>query len=108
MGTIRVKITPADPNEEEELVVVEDGYEPLKTIVGGWIEIVKTQHLYDQGIVMIVNEEGLLHGLPVNRRAMEQSQYPGPIVGDVAFVGWSYDPDADWVDYPETIDLKHT
>ncbi len=104
---IKVKLVPADPEMPEEIREVPNDWSIFKVLVDGWIEIVKTMHMRQQNICMIVNEDGHAKGKPLNRRAMEQSQYPGMIVGDVFFVGWNYHPDADWHDYPESIDLKH-
>lgn len=53
----------------------------LQSFVNGYIEIVR---LPDQGFYMIVNEEGLLHGLAYNPRASEIAGRP--IIGSVAVI----------------------
>lgn len=56
----------------------------LQSFVGGYIEIVDL----DKGMIMVVNEEGLLSGLPLNEKAtsIAREVYPDSdmfIVGDV-------------------------
>ena len=54
----------------------------MQEAVGGWIEIVPLPH--DTNLMMVVNEEGLLEGLPVNIFA---SAIAGQhIVGNALFV----------------------
>lgn len=43
----------------------EPAYETIGKAVGGWIEVVHPKGLPDP-FCMVVNEEGLLHGLPLN------------------------------------------
>jgi hypothetical protein len=51
--------------------------EELQTIVGGYIEVVRTR----TGELLIVNEDGLSLQLPFN--SLASSYYGGSIVGDV-------------------------
>lgn len=65
-----------------EVVEYEDSLDELQRIVDGYIEYV----MVDNGISMIVNEEGLLRGLDYNEIASRF--YRGPcIVGNVLMVG---------------------
>jgi hypothetical protein len=59
----------------------------MQKIVGGYIEVTRRCPDLPCGcpMVMVINEEGVIMNLPLNRRAMEY--YPGPIVGDVFLVG---------------------
>ena len=102
MEMITVKYVPADSDQPEEFKEIPNDPSVFKVLVDGWVEIVKTQHMYYHKIVMLVNEDGIAQHKALNRRAMDQSQYPGPIVGDAVFVGWNYDSDSDWFDYPNT------
>ena len=53
----------------------------LQELVGGYIEICPTREMKEKNILMIVNEEGKLNGLPVNFKI------PGDtIVGTVVFM----------------------
>ncbi len=53
----------------------------LQRAVGGYIEHAPIAGLTEEGIVMLVNEEGLLAGLPVNENLL-----PFFYVGNVVFV----------------------
>lgn len=62
------------------------GLDFLKGVVGGWIEPV---HLPNAG-TMYVNEEGILHALPLNRIASVMYALNGgdsPILGDAVMCG---------------------
>lgn len=54
----------------------------LQDAVGGYIEPVYLPDLNPEGIVLLVNEEGLLQGLPPN-----ENLYPFFFCGNVVFVG---------------------
>lgn len=54
--------------------------EEMQIIVGGYIEVVRISN----NEIMIVNEEGKLDNLPINKKATEIASIPGDvIVGDV-------------------------
>lgn len=76
-GTIKQRSWPKGTNEQLHF---------LQEQVGGYIETVRTG---TPGIIMIVNEEGRLHGLPYNSLA-SQVYYEGfgasPIVGTAVLV----------------------
>lgn len=65
-------------NNTVERVVV-DGYESIKTLVGGWIDAVRTS---DGEMVGYVHDEGLITGLPMNpiATAMFGTIIAGPCV----------------------------
>lgn len=68
-------------------------YDIIKEAVGGWYEHVHPVGL-DHPYSMMVNEEGLLLGLPMNRLGSELYGTPRhgqPIVGDVVFLKDGYD-----------------
>lgn len=52
---------------------------------GKWTERVNTTTMAEYNFLMVVDDDGRDHHLPVNLRALMISQYPGgdPIVGDV-------------------------
>ena len=74
-------------------------YDVIKEAVGGWYEHVHPMGL-DRPYSMMVNEEGLLLGLPMNRLGSELYGTPKhgqPIVGDIVFLKDGYhegEPDA--------------
>ncbi len=68
-------------------------YDVIQKAVGGWYEHVHPMGL-DRPYSMMVNEEGLLLGLPMNRLGSELYGTPThgqPIVGDVVFLKDGYD-----------------
>ena len=70
-------------------------HESVGEAVGGWIEIVHPVGLQEP-YVMIVNEEGLIDGLPMNiigSFLYGTFEHGSPIVGDVVFMkqGWTCD-----------------
>ena len=68
-------------------------YDVIKEAVGGWYEHVHPMGL-DRPYSMMVNEEGLLLGLPMNRLGSELYGTPKhgqPIVGDIVFLKDGYD-----------------
>ncbi|QLD11026.1 DUF3846 domain-containing protein [Microbacterium oleivorans] len=76
--------------EAREYVHLED----YQSAVDGWIEAVD---LPDFGCTLFVNEDGLLRGLPYNRRAtylwwyhVPQARDRARLVGDVVAVGLAY------------------
>lgn len=63
----------------------EPAYETIGKAVGGWIEVVHPKGLPDP-FCMIVNEEGLLLGLPLNLLGSilyESFRHGNPIVGNL-------------------------
>lgn len=68
-------------------------YDVIQKAVGGWYEHVHPVGL-DRPYSMMVNEEGLLLGLPVNQLGSKLYGTPlhgQPIVGDVVFLKDGYD-----------------
>ena len=90
----------------DEMSVVEigdDSLHKLQKMVGGFIEIVRPRYLREP-YVMIVNEEGLLQGLPVNNTGSllygAIANYPEkphkvPIVGDIVIMKEGFDDEGE-------------
>lgn len=53
-----------EPEARPKEVTIDAGLESLQKAVGGWIEAV---YPFDDPVALIVNEEGKLDGLPLNR-----------------------------------------
>lgn len=68
-----MKIILYNVGEDPIVKEIENELQPMKQIVGGWIETF-TQ---PDGIILICNEEGKLIGLPYNR-----TMFGEPIVGN--------------------------
>lgn len=79
-------------------------HESLGRAVGGYIEIVHPQGL-NRPYCMVVNEEGLIHELPLNRAGplLYGTQFHGsPIVGDIVIIAEGWTPEGrDIVGIPE-------
>ena len=66
----------------------EPAYETIGKAVGGWIEVVHPKGLPGP-FCMVVNEEGLLHGLPLNLFGCilyDTVRHGNPIVGDIVIL----------------------
>ena len=66
----------------------EPAYETIGKAVGGWIEVVHPKGLPDP-FCMVVNEEGLLHGLPLNLFGCilyDTVRHGNPIVGNIVIL----------------------
>lgn len=78
-------------NTENKMKVVDFDEPVYKTIgkaVGGWIEVVHSKGL-PAPLCMVVNEEGLLRGLPLNLFGCilyGTAQHGNPIVGDIVLL----------------------
>lgn len=84
----KTDIIRADGPSEIRLTPEKLTLDELQEIVGGHIEIVYVRHLGHRR-EMIVNDEGHLVGLPLNRAA--SAIYCGPIAGDVALLHYELD-----------------
>lgn len=82
---------PADTDQPMEMKVIPNKWEAMSKLVGGYIEVVRTEYIPELycgcRMVMVVDDEGLLKQKPANTRA--SIFYPGydSIVGDVFLVG---------------------
>jgi len=97
-GTYRVFWIPADHNDQMKYVEVSNNLHAMKKLVGGWIEVVRTEFIPELRcgcrMVMIVNEDGINLNLQINTRVM--AYYPfSPIRGDVFLIGEGPVIDAD-------------
>lgn len=76
-----------------EIIEIENELEALQRAVGGYIETVTIA----EDCCLIVDEEGLLKGKPINHLA---SRLGRPLVGDVLVVGVEYDH---FIDVPDSM-----
>lgn len=86
-----IVITTADEVSVQEFTA--PLHKSLGAVVGGYIELVHPQGL-NRPYCMVVNEEGLIHELPLNRAGslLYGTQFHGsPIVGDIVIMteGWT-------------------
>lgn len=99
---MRAAIIPADTTQPIRVEDIEDNFEALGALVGGFIETVGTRAI---AASMYVNEEGKIHGLARNDRAtlvanLSQSiRSTDYIAGDAGLLGL-YDDEGNDTDLP--------
>lgn len=79
MNKLRILYAPHD--SKPEVKSISNRLLILQVLVGGYIETVRLPELEDHQIVMVVNEEGIIKQLPLNKNLL-----PFFYVGDVFFV----------------------
>lgn len=84
-----------DKDDPGEIREIENTLKAFQEIVGGYIET----FTFSQDVTLIINEDGRLMGLPVNRDFCGH-RFVGPMV----FVG--YDDEGEFTDLPEE-DLRY-
>ena len=77
--TIKLVVFPV--GKEPEVREIPDGLKPLQDVVGGYIDI---RHIDPLGLDLLVNDEGLINGMPLNRIDPYLGQ---PLAGDFAVIG---------------------
>lgn len=96
---LHVFFVPADTDQKMEIKVIHNGFQAMQRMVGGYIEIVRTRDMPELEcgcrLVMVVNEEGLIHSLPQNPRASIFYPFGAGIVGDAFILGEGPVPDED-------------
>ena len=74
-----------EPEARPKVVTMEPGLNSLQEAVGGWIEAV---YPFDDPVALIVNEEGKLNGLPLNRALRHQDgEVYDVLAGNILVVG---------------------
>lgn len=79
-------------DEISPVLIGDDTLHGMQELVGGYIEIVRPAHLR-RPYVMIVNEDGINLGLPINNTG--SLLYGGPIVGDVLILQEGFNEDGE-------------
>lgn len=84
-----MKVLLIKPGKKPEIVDIEPGLESLQKMVGGDIQVV---YPFDDLVGLIVNDEGKLKGLPLNRALRDaKGEIYDIIVGDFLVVGLTED-----------------
>jgi hypothetical protein len=78
---------PQEPAPTQEAIDGENLLAELHRLVGGYIEVVRTQKLRDKQVIMVVDDEGAVKLKPLNAYASQY--YPGDIRGVAVFLGES-------------------
>lgn len=66
-----IKIVILEPEKAARITEIEDTLEQMQSVVGGNIE---PAYFFDEPVAMIVNEEGKIQGLPLNRAVYSEPQ----------------------------------
>lgn len=80
----KIKVIIVEPGKPAYVKEVKDELSTYQEIVGGLIEIVRA---FDDGVILVDNEEGKLMGLPLNRKIKEISS---PL-NELLWAGWNPD-----------------
>jgi len=78
-----------EPNEHPKVIEAKTGLEDLQTLVGGDIEVA---YPFDDNVGLIMNEEGKINGLPLNRALRdEDGEVYDVVAGSFLVVGLTED-----------------
>lgn len=81
----KIKALVKDPGKAPVIQKVENTLEALQELIGGNIECIQTGTL--PGVLVLVDEEGKLKGLPQNFPLYERDVLVDQVVGRAVFVG---------------------
>lgn len=91
-----------EPEARPREVTIPAGLESLQQAVGGWIEAV---YPFDDPVALIVNEEGKLDGLPLNRALCHQDgEVYDILAGNILVVGLG---EEDFTSLPPKMMIKY-
>jgi hypothetical protein len=62
---MKLRVVVVEPGREPQAREIGDDLDSLQAIVGGYIEVVPLGDL--PGLLIVCNEEGIMHALPLNR-----------------------------------------
>lgn len=78
-----------EPNEHPKVIEAKTGLENLQALVGGYIEVT---YPYEDEVGLIMNEEGKINGLPLNRAIRDENgEVTDVIAGSFLVVGLAED-----------------
>lgn len=71
----KIKVVVQNPGEISRIVTVPNTLEALQELVGGYIEV----HHIGNGLLLVMDEDGRLKGLPENVRCVQYGTIVGPV-----------------------------
>lgn len=71
----KIKIVYQNPGEISRIVTIPNTEEAMQELVGGYIEV----HHIGNGLLLVMDEEGRLKGLPENVRCVQYGTIVGPV-----------------------------
>lgn len=87
----KIKVVICEPGKQARVAEIENTLEAMQEIVGGYIEAVYAKH---GNALLIMNEDGKMHGLPLNRGIYEGDELLDIICG--TFFVTSYNDEGDF------------
>ncbi|MCM1269855.1 MAG: DUF3846 domain-containing protein [Faecalibacterium sp.] len=80
----KIKVVLIEPNKAARITEIGTKLEDLQKVVGGYIE--PAYYLDDPDCCIIVNDEGKIHGLPLNRAVYDDDEKMIDIIAGTAFI----------------------
>ena len=71
----KIKVVAQNPGEISRIVTIPNTLEALQELVGGHIEV----HHIGNGLLLVMDEDGRLKGLPENVRCVQYGTIVGPV-----------------------------
>ena len=100
-----MKILVIKPYQKPEVVEIDHTLEAMQAVVGGYIEEV---YPFEDEVALVVNEEGKINGLPMNRFLFDDDgNLLDIIVGNFFICGAPSDCDS-FTDIPDELIAKYT
>lgn len=100
-----MKILVIKPYQKPEVIEIDHTLEAMQAVVGGYIEAV---YPFDDEVALVVNEEGKINGLPLNRFLFDDDvNLIDIIVGTFFICGAPSDSDS-FADIPDELINKYT
>ena len=89
---LNITILVKEPNEEPQVVTIENDYSKISDLVGGYIETVTL----GKKLMLVCNEEGKLKRMPLNFFLCFPDENPSDIIVGPAFF-CSFDAEGDFI-----------
>lgn len=100
-----MKILVVKPYQKPEVIEIDHTLKAMQAVVGGYIEAV---YPFDDEVAIVVNEEGKINGLPLNRFLFnDDGNLIDIIVGTFFICGAPSDSDS-FADIPDELINKYT
>ena len=79
----KIKVLLLEPDKVAKVVEIGTSLEAMQKVVGGLIE---TAYYFDDPVVLVVNDEGKINGMPLNRGIYDQNKKLVDIIAGTAFL----------------------
>lgn len=79
----KMKVIVLEPMKEAYVAEIENDLSGMQKMVGGYIQGI---YPFDEEVCLVVNEEGKINGLPLNRALLDDSGRVYDIIAGTAFI----------------------